>query len=369
MAELLKDVYSPSFLKKLSLSFKKKLKNFDENLFVKTVTAYPWKALGLKVRMTRIADGLYQQLPKDFSKACPLLLKVAPEFTGLSGLIFPHYVELYADRKKNRLLALKALLELTEYSSSEFAIRPFIIDQPQKMAQFMLDLTSHKNEHIRRLASEGIRPRLPWGQALHYFKKDPTLLLPILSALKNDDSLYVRKSVANHLNDICKDNPKVIIELTQRWMNNHPTVHTQWIVKQGLRSLVKSGDVQALKILGFKPQKNVQLKKMSLKRKIVPMNQALEFEFELVNESSTAKPLIIDYIIYHQKSNGQLQPKVFKLTQKQIGGHEGLTFKKKHSFRLITTRKYYRGKHALSILINGQESSLNYFELLINEGL
>lgn len=356
MAELLKDVYNVSLLKKLGSFIRQEAPSFPLIRWQKNVLSEPWADLSLKQRMDKIAVELANALGPDFAQNLTILTPVAPQITGLPGLLFPHFVERFADRQHHRKIALKALLHFTSYSSSEFAVRPFILDDPQAMAQTMKEWSLSSNYHIRRLASEGCRPRLPWGQALPVFIQDPSPILPILENLNADPELYVRKSVANNLNDISKDHPEWVVKNARNWLKRSPVPETQWIVRHGLRTLIKQGDPGALSLLGYSERASWRLTHHTLKPKKLRMGEHLHFQLSIQNPGKKPLPVLVDYKIYHQKKNGELTPKVFKLSQKVIGPGETLKLEKRHSFKPISTRRYHRGEHQISLLINGRET-------------
>lgn len=249
--------------------------------------------------------------------------------------------------------ALQTLEKLTPLFSAEFAIRPFIQQHANVTYATLLEWCEHPSEHVRRLASEGSRPRLPWGMRLPQFIKDPGPLLAILEKLKVDESLYVRRSVANNLNDISKDNPEWMINLCEIWLaDSHE--HTDWIVKHALRSLVKAGDVRVFPLLGYAAKPSVFVSEIQLDKKVVALGESISFSCALTG-GKKAQNLVVDYVIYFMKANGKLAPKVFKLKNITLAENESITITKKHSLKPITTRRYYVGEHQLAIQINGKE--------------
>lgn len=361
MAEALKNNYNRAYLKNLAQCFSKTHPSFSSQKFISDVMDKSWKNLELKERMTQICEKIHNHLPGPYSKNIEILLKVAPPFGGFEGMFFPQYVEFYG--MKNYKLSLKALKTLTQYSSSEFAVRPFIIEKTEETMAWMQKLSKDKNYHVRRFASEGCRPRLPWAQALPEFKKNPQMILPILDNLKDDSELYVRKSVANNINDISKDNPDVALDLVEKWSSQNPSLHTQWIIKHGLRSLIKDGNSRALKLLGYSYSPKIQLKTFSISKKKVKLGESFELELEISNSAKKSMNLMVDYIVHHKKKNGHSTPKVFKLTAKPIGGSSEIRISKKHSFKKINTRQYHSGEHAIEIQINGKVLGRQSFQL------
>ena len=214
MAEPLKNLYSTSLINSIASEFKSAYPEFKHQDFIDDVLLNDWKNLELKERMHRVASTLGKHLPSYFPDAIEILLPVADKYTGLEHLLFPDFVEQFG--MGHFKVSMKALERLTSGSSSEFAIRPFIKQYPDKTIRQMQNWSCSKNEHIRRLASEGCRPRLPWAMALPDYKRDPSNVLDIILKLINDESLYVRRSVANNLNDISKDHPDLLVEIAKQ---------------------------------------------------------------------------------------------------------------------------------------------------------
>jgi 3-methyladenine DNA glycosylase AlkC len=209
MAEPLKNIFfTETTINKFADEIRKVYSKFDKKQFIKKVYVEEWKDKELKARMQHITVCMHETLPKDYLEALSILLKIADKITGIEGMCLPDFVENYGLAQWDT--SLDALKEFTKYSSSEFAIRPFIVKDKAKAMKYMLGLSTDDNEHVRRFSSEGCRPRLPWAMALPELKKDPKPILPILENLKNDSSEYVRKSVANNLNDISKDHPELV---------------------------------------------------------------------------------------------------------------------------------------------------------------
>lgn len=215
MAERLKDqFFTEESLQAMTKSILKAYPSFQTKEFLKLIYDPTWEQLELKQKMRHTTECLKKVLPQDYKEAIKILMKAAPEISGFEAMTLPDYVELYG--LENWDLSFEALAHFTRFSSSEFAIRPFLAQKPQISIDYMFKLADHPDENVRRFASEGCRPRLPWAMALPVFKKDPSPILPILEKLKDDESEYVRRSVANNLNDISKDNPEILLELAEK---------------------------------------------------------------------------------------------------------------------------------------------------------
>lgn len=358
MATPLKNFYNQDYIQNLADKIKSQYKPFKNNEFCKAVLSKEWVNLELKERMNKITTTLYEFLPKDFKQATEILIPIAPDFGGYHGILFPHFIELYGQEHWG--ISINALKVLTAYSSSEFAVRPFIEKHPEKMMKIMLQWSKHKSEHVRRLASEGCRPRLPWGMALTAFKKDPTLILPILENLKNDPSEYVRRSVANNLNDISKDNPQILLKLAAKWHGKH--ANTDRLLKHAMRSMLKKGEPKALAIFGLGNIKNISISPLILYNNQIKKGSHLEFSFQISLNNQKVQSIRIEYVLYFQKKNQTHSRKVFKISEAPINIKKTVT--KKHSFADLSTRKHQAGLHFIALQINGIEQKKISFLLI-----
>jgi 3-methyladenine DNA glycosylase AlkC len=337
-------------------------------------------ALEMKARAMQIAQALEHTLPADFDRACEVLeAALAPPIPvdglaserlaveqGLAGwIIWPlgEYVARAGIDHPQR--ALKALHALTQRLTAEFAIRPFIVAHPQLTLKTMLSWTRDPSPHVRRLASEGSRPRLPWGLRLQALVQDPSPTLPILEALQDDPSEYVRRSVANHLNDIAKDHPALVVA----WVKKHlkgATPERMAMLKHASRGLVKAGHAPMLALWGvgqpFKGQAG-----LAVSPKKVAVGDGLELQLTLHSSARSPQKLLIDYAVHHVKANGGTSPKVFKGWNITLKAGEHLALRKKHSLREVTTRRYHAGRHLVEVLVNGQAVADAPFELRLNQ--
>ncbi len=330
-------------------------KDFPTKKFKNLVKELP--PLELKARVQLISQRLHQHLPPDFPQAVDVLLNSLEKKTlkGFDLWPYTHFVQTQGiDHLKKSLDALRTM---TQLFTSEFAVRPFLKTNTQKSLQYLIKCAKDENIHVRRWSSEGSRSRLPWGERLDLFIKQPQLTLPILELLKYDDELYVRKSVANHLNDIAKDNPHVVLKCLARWNQNCPSPHRDkisWITRQALRTLIKKGDPAALKLIGVSTKAQIKVRGFKLAKKSIKIGDHLCFDISVQSQSKKTQKLIIDYVIHHQKSGGKTTPKVFKLKTFNLQPGQALSITKKHSLKPVTTRKYYLGKHRVEIQINGK---------------
>ncbi|MCI3923807.1 DNA alkylation repair protein [Paenibacillus sp. TRM 82003] len=360
MADALKDMYHQEFFEDLARKVASVYPSFDEAGFMARVFAPGWDELALKQRMRRAAEALAGGLPANYGEALDIALAAADRCgSGFAYMLFPDFVEAYGLSDPDR--SIPALARLTPYSSSEFAVRPFIVNEPDRMLGQLMAWAEDENEHVRRLASEGSRPRLPWGIALQAFKRDPTPLLPLLERLKEDPSEYVRRSVANHLNDISKDHPSLVLDLARRWLGRHP--HTDWIVKHACRTLLKRCDPEALGLFGFAGVDGVRATDLRLVASEVPWGGVLEAEFRIRQDRVAPAALRIEYAIDYVKANGKQSRKLFKLSEREYAPGTA-TLSLRQSLRDLTTRKHYPGEHGLAIIVNGTELAAERFSLL-----
>ena len=356
MAEQLKYVYTKAYIENLSNKIKENYKEFDEEVFIFSIFDSSWDDLELKQRMRHIAKVLNQALPLSYEKQLSILKVVSKEFSSFEAMFFQDFVEVYGlDDFEN---SMKALEVFTIDSSSEFAIRQFILKYEDKTMNQMKLWAKSKNEHLRRLSSEGCRPRLPWAVALPVFKDNPSKVLEILEILKNDKSIYVQKSVANNLNDISKDNPNIVINFVKE--NLGKIKELDWICKHASRTLLKKGNKEILKLFNFDKSSHINIKNFTCDS-FVNINDNLDFSFTLEANENIGN-VRVEYIIDYLKSNNKHNKKIFMISQNEINT-TSKSFSKKQSFKNMTTRKHYIGKHYISILINGEEKIKKEFYL------
>lgn len=359
MGEPLKDIYTLEFLSGFGEKVRAVQDGFDVERFTAAVMARPWETLPLKARMGRIAETLGQFLPDDYNRALEVLFAIDESCTGFPYLFFPEFVVIYGRAKEHWDLSMTALERFTQRSSSEFAIRPFLVREPQRVMERMMHWTKHPNEHVRRFSSEGCRPRLPWGIALPMFKRDPSLVLALLEHLKADPSLYVRKSVANNLNDIAKDNPGAVLSTARRWIGKDPD--TDWILRQGCRTLIRKADPEAMEMFGYagvsEDKRLFEDAVLSVQPAELKIGESCKLEYTLDLSGNDPVHIRLEYGIDFVKYSGKQSRKLFLLTDKTIPGGTRLTGKRIHSFADLTTRRHYPGVHRIVLLINGQEAA------------
>jgi len=358
MADQLKNWFNQDYLNKLAVEIQSVYEPFQIENFVTSTMDETWDSLELKGRVNQITANMQKYLPKDYPAAISILDKVVAVHKSDFGIFFPTFVEMFGLDEKHWDISMDALALYTQYSSSEFAVRPFIINHEEKMMAQMYVWSKHENEHIRRLSSEGCRPALPWGQALAKYKKDPTPILPILEQLKADPSLYVRKSVANNLNDISKTHPDLVAKIAKQWYGKNE--HTNWVVKHGCRSLLKKGNKDVLTIFGFTAAAAVS--DFAINEVAVSIGGDVAFSFT-ISTAEEAK-IRLEYGIDYVKANGKRNRKIFQISESTFPKNETKRYTKNHSLADLSTRKHYPGVHSITLIVNGEEKGTLDFDLI-----
>ncbi|MEK5061780.1 hypothetical protein BK126_24720 [Paenibacillus sp. FSL H7-0326] len=369
MAEPLKNIYNPAFLMEFGQTIQAADPSFPAEAFVDKVMNEHWEELALKARIRHITNVLGALLPERYEEAIDILLEVNRHCSGFPYLILPDYVEVFGQADEHFELSMRALETFTQHSSAEFAVRPFIIQHPERMMKQMRAWSTSENEHVRRLASEGCRPRLPWGQALTEFKRDPAPILPILTQLKADPSLYVRKSVANNLNDIAKDHPELVLQIAKEWMGQNP--NTDWIVRHACRGLIKTAAPEVMALFGYSPTTGAEPIAEDAELIVTPnqieIGDNTELKYNLLIRTGEAVRIRLEYGIDFVKSSGKVSRKKFLLSDKTVEGGSRLTGSRTHRWADLTTRRHYPGLHRIVLLLNGQE--IAYTELQLQNAI
>lgn len=378
MAEPFKNMYNEQFFDRFAKDLMLVINDFDACEFVSQIMDDEWECREYKQRIIHITTILKKFLPADYREAIakilelldcvkdtlPDLSKIDDKKFGLLtleyGAILDNYVEQYG--MDDYETSIKAIEIITQFTSCEFVTHPFIVKYQDKMMEQMLAWSKHEHWGVRRLASEGCRPRLPWAMALPNLKENPAPILPILENLKNDPSRFVRLSVANNLNDISKDNPETVIDLVKKWKGESEEV--DWVIKHGCRTLLKQGNPEVLKLFGFDSIKNISIENFQIPMLKVKIGNSLAFSFDLLNKNKTKTKIRLDYGLYFQKANGSLSKKVCKISEKEYAGNSVTPISRKHSFRVVTTRKFHPGLHQVAVIINGKELEKHDFELI-----
>ncbi len=347
---LWKDSLGERAVVELGLAIARVHKRFDAEGFALRVIGDNYVGRELKDRTRTIARHLRDFLPKDYGRAVTVLIKTAPHVGTFENWALTSYVEQFGlDYFDESVAAMKAL---TPFSTCEFAIRPYMNRYTEKMLPVLHDWAADPNEHVRRLAAEGSRPRGVWTEHITAFRKNPRPVLELLEKLKADPSLYVRKAVANNLNDISKDHPDLVIKTALRWQKEKHK-DTNWIVRHACRSLIRQGHPEVFPVFGFSYPPKVEVRNLTIAPKRVKVGAEMAFGFVVKATGTKSQKLAIDYSIHYVKANGKTAPKLFKLTEKSLKPGEIIEVRSKHSFLDRSTRTHRPGGHAIDIIING----------------
>lgn len=357
-------MYGPTFFEGLTTILKKVAPRFKKQVFLNQIFDRQWQDMELKQRIRHIASVLHRHLPGNYEEQLEYILRIVEEAkeSGVKEsfpyMFLPDFIEQYG--LEHPQTSLQAMETLTQFVSCEFAIRPFLLQDTPTVMTRMLEWSFHSHPHVRRFSSEGCRPRLPWAMAVPQLKKDPSLIILILENLKNDPSLFVRKSVANNLNDIAKDHPRVVTELAKSWKGQSP--ETDWIIRHGCRGLLKKADREAYALFGLNGKEACEISGLKLDKKKLRVGDRLNFSFELKTTAKKPCRLRLEYAVYYVKANGKQSRKIFQLAEKNYspGVHR---FEKQQGFRDLTTRRHHAGKHKIGIVVNGVEMASRDFML------
>ena len=367
----LKDhLFNPPKIKKLSSNIKKAYPKFQHKKFEQEIIK-KLPELELKQRITWISECLKKYLPSDFREATAILIKSLPapcdpnktddDFGEFIYAPFGEFVSTYGCNKKDLNFSLGALKEITTRFSAEEAIRYFINAFPEKTLVKLKSWSKDSHYHVRRLVSEGTRPRLPWAPKIEL---SPNTSIALLDNLFSDNTRFVTRSVANHLNDISKINPNLVLKYLAKWKASKKQApkEMEYIINHSLRTLVKQGNKQTMEFLGYSPSPKIKIDSLEIKNNKIKIGNPLEFSFNLT--ASKTEKLVIDYKIHFKQKSGKLGEKVYKLKKLNITKDETAAINKKHPLRAnMSTRKLYKGEHLLEIQINGKSFEKQNFEL------
>ncbi len=367
MAEPLKNIYSEKFFEAFSEILADEISTFDKHRFKTEIFSSNWHELELKQRMTRIAQVLRNHLDSDYRNAldqiCSIIDKQKRNHSNgfnFEFMFFPEFIQLFGlEDFENSIMAIE---KVTQYTSCEFVVRHFLNSYPEEMSKQMFAWSKHKHHYVRRLASEGMRTKLPWAIKVNHLSSNPEKILPLLEKLIEDEAEWVRKSVANSLNDLSKDIPDLVLEFSQKWINTSDEINK--VLKHGLRTLLKQGNVHALKLFGLNADSFIKLIDCQIVADKIGIGENLEFEFELKNLEENPVQIRLEYRIYFLRENGTHFPKTFKISERTLAALEIHKNSKRHSFKPITTRKYKTGLHKVALIVNGKELIIKSFNLV-----
>lgn len=363
-----KDVFNKQAAHELAAQVHTAWQSFEQKTFIKQAT-HRLDSLEMTARIHQFSDALAAALPADIPQAISILVRSLPapmescENLKSSWIQWPiaHFISQHG--LPHYQLSMAALREITMRFTSEFAVRPFAAAYPEKTYRELLRLTTDPSPHVRRWCSEGSRPRLPWGQRLHHLIADPSPLWPILDSLHKDPELYVRRSVANNLNDIAKDHPDLVVAKCTQWLAAGRSKQLDRLIRHALRTLIKNGHPGALTLLGYSPLQATHAD-FSITHPRVPIGTPLEMSLQLISQNPTPQPLVIDFAIHFLRKNGTHSRKVFKWKTLTLPPNHTLSLSKKHPFRETTIRALYPGTHRVELLANGTSLSEIPFQLL-----
>ncbi len=369
MAELMKNSYGVDVAVRISKMIARVHPRFPASAFLADVRP-GFLDLELMDRGRRIADALHTHLPSSFSKGASILTasmgptqEEEPTVGLASFLYLPHsfFVAKYGLEDFEAAMAIQ--YELTQRFTAEFCIRPFLERYPEATLARLREWTEDPSEHVRRLVSEGTRPRLPWASRLPEFQKNPQPVLDLLELLKDDPSLYVRRSVANNLNDIGKDHPQILLGTSSRWQID-ASESRQWIIRRALRSLIKEGNPAALALMGCRASPTLIVENASVSPSRANRDGTVSLKFQVSNAGPRSAKVIIDFRVHYVKANGKTSPKVFKLSTVHLPPKNTISFQKNLPLKDLTTRHHHPGHHRIEALINGTPHPIGSFKLM-----
>lgn len=363
MEPLKEQFYSKKYYKSLAAALKSVYPPLDASGFYRSATRNLGE-LELKARMRRTTEVSRKYLPESYPESLRILYKYSDTLSDntFSHIFLSDFVAMYG--REHYKLSMDALRDFTCYSSSELAVREFLELDFDRTIKAMYKWAKHDDYHVRRLACEGLRSRLPWAKKIRKLQQEPFHALPVLELLKKDPEKYVQKSVANHLNDVSKDHASWMMDVISAWDTGDK--HTGWIVKHACRTLIKQGDSRALSLFQVDKNADVKIRNFKLESRQISLGDSLSFSFMLKSASNKKQKLVIDYTILYVKKSGELKPKVFKLKELELVPGNDINIRKKHLFKDFTTRKHYNGKHGLALSINGKVMKQCRFNLSLD---
>lgn len=366
MAPELRDFFNEGVIRDIARDLKRAEPSFADRRFV----AAALKGLGplsLTGRAAHIASAMRTFLPEDFSQAAAILMRSlgkrheSSDTFGMAPFKYlPHTMFVAAHGLGHFEASMQLQLELTQRFSAEFSIRAFLNHHPASTYARLVEWAQHDDVHVRRLVSEGTRPRLPWAPRLRQFQLDPAPVLALLEQLKDDPELYVRRSVANSLNDIAKDHPDLAIATCRRWLKG-ASAERQWIVRHALRMLVKQGHPGALNLMGVGQKARIRMTRIRVAPPRARMGGTVTVTAVLESAARSEQELLVDYAVHYMKASGRTSPKVFKLKRLTLPARASVPIAFKIKLRDLSTRKHYPGRHTIELLVNGRPVPVGAF--------
>lgn len=367
MADQLKDQFGPSAARAIATMIQAVHPDFPRKPFLEAVLE-GFEPLSLTARGFRIADALHEHLPADYPRAIDILLRSASQphehraSRGMAAFLYmPHLFFVARHGLEHFDESMRAQHALTQRFTAEYSIRAFLEKYPQRTLAQLREWTQDHSPPVRRLVSEGTRPRLPWAPRLRAFQEDPGPVLELLELLKDDPELYVRRSVANNLNDIGKDHPAVLAAVAKRWLAD-ATPERRWIVGHALRSAIKRAEPGALAALGCGREARVKLRRVRIEPASPRIGGHVTVSFEISSTARAVQRVMADLVVHFVKSRGT-GAKTFKLRALQLAPGENVALSKKIGLEQLTTRKHHAGLHRVDALLNGRRVPLGKFRL------
>jgi len=365
--KLFKDWFDRDAAKKMAAQIKGAWKSFDERKFLKLSTR-GLDGLEFHGRINQFSQALRQTLPESIPQALNIIIRSLPSRQSDHHVIsdgwrqwpLGQFIADYGVAHFEE--SMEAMLQLTQNFTAEYAVRPFVETYPEQTFGQLLQWTDHPSSHVRRWCSEGTRPRLPWGRKLNTLASDPSPIWPILEKLKDDPAEYVRRSVANNLNDISKDHPHLVIECCSKWRTGASSERLR-LINRALRSLIKEGHPEALAIMGFGTPVGIKAA-LTTKPKKITMGETVDCFASISNQSKKKQNLAIDYAVHFVRQKGKTGIKVFKWKTLTIEPNEEVVLFKKHPMRPATVRALYPGQHRIEIQVNGKVLGQSQFTLI-----
>ncbi len=368
MAETLKSRYGPDVPLRIAEKVAEAYPEFDQEEFLR-LALDGFEDLELTERAKQISSALAATLPPDRDRAIRILMSsIEPkageaEPTGMDAFVYFPLVYFVGQEGLGCFeTSMWAQKELTKRFTAEFSIRGFIDKYPSETLARLRDWAEDRDVHVRRLVSEGTRPRLPWAPHLKRFRENPAPVIELLEFLKDDPEEYVRRSVANNLNDISKDHPEVAVDVARRWWKGGSEERRK-LVRHGLRTLIKKGHKGALGVLGFGEESPVEVEVVTCDPEEVEIGGKVQIRIGLVNPSETRTGALVDFRIHFVKANGSTSPKVFKGAERYLGPGERITLRKTVSVAQQSTRTHYPGRHEVEVMLNGRTHPGGHFVL------
>ena len=366
MAEPLKNSFGPEIAERIGDALSEVHAGFDRSSFV-AACLEGYDDLELTERARHIAAAMAAHLPEDRGDAMRLVTaSLGPEdaeLSGMEGFFYLPHVYFAADHGLDHFEdAMTLQYELTKRFTAEFSIRAYLEHHTAATLARLREWTDDPSEHPRRLVSEGTRPRLPWAPRLKNFQADPAPVVELLELLKDDESEYVRRSVANNLNDIAKDHPDLVVEIAERWWVDADD-NRRRLIRHGLRTLIKAGDPGALAVLGYGPDSPLAVRSVAVTPDTVAIGGKVSVVAALHNPTDTPLPGLIDLRVHFVKASGETSPKVFKGAEIEVAPGDTATVAKTISVKQHSTRTHYPGTHTIELLVNGDTRPGTSFEL------